>query len=129
MGVILIMLCLGIIVAYGNISYNQNNDPTFMMSSNASLEKFKAYQGTLEEGMKGEASTSLISGISLSSSWNMVRYGLSVVFDFVTGGWIQNAVGLLGFGEAGIYLALILRLAFVFSIGFILLKILFKVKP
>jgi len=128
-GVILLLLCMGIIVSYMNIDYGQDNDPTFGMSTEDTLQDFKDYQGTLQTGLEGEATTEGTEGISLSSSWGIVKAGISMTFDFVTGGWINNAIGLMNLGKAGDYLALGLRLLFVFSIGFILIKLLFKVKP
>lgn len=129
LGMILMLGALMIIVGFMNAKYNQNNDPTFGMSTNSTLDSFKDYQGTLQTGMEGEASTNSINGVSLVSSWGMIKTGLNIVFNFVTGGWINNAVGLLSLGEIGNNLALILRLLFILSIGFILIKILFKVKP
>jgi hypothetical protein len=127
LGIILVLLCLIIVVANLNVQYGQNNDPTFGISTNSTLDNFKDYQGTIETGMQGEASTNQISGISLSSSWGIIKTGLSLVFGFVTGQWIQNAAALLHLGSAGMALALILRLLFIFAIGFILLRILFKI--
>lgn len=128
-GVILLLLCTAVIIGYMNVDYGQDNDPTFGMSTDTTLQRFKDYQGTLQTGLEGEAETEGTEGISLSSSWGMVKAGISMTFDFVTGGWINNAVGLLNLGSVGDYLALCLRLLFVFSIGFILIKLLFKVKP
>jgi hypothetical protein len=127
-GVILILGCLAIIVLSMNISYNQSNDPTFGIASDTTKNALIGYQTTIQEGMKGDASTNQINGISLSTSWGMITAGLSIVGDFVTGQWIRNGIGLLGWGDAGTLLGIMLSLVFVLSLGFILLKILFKIK-
>ena len=123
----LILIIIGIIVVDMNAKYNQNHDSTFGM--NTSLQNWVAYQSTFEEGMKGEASTSAFTGISLGSTWAMIKFGLSTVFQFLTGGFISTAIGLLNWGSVGTALALALRLLFVTSVGYILLKLILKVKP
>jgi len=128
-GVILLLLCTGIIISYMNADYGQNYDQTFGIATDATLQQFKDYQGTLETGMEGEAETEGTEGIKLSTTWGIVKSGLRMSFDFVTGAWVYNGVRLMNLGEAGDFLALALRLLFVFSIGFILIKLLFKVKP
>lgn len=127
-GIMLFLLCLGIVVTYMNINYGQSNDPTFGIGTNETMQKFKDYQGTLQAGMQGEAETNALTGISLASSWGIIKAGLSLVFDFVTGAFISNAIGLMNLGQAGVFLGLALRLLYVFSIGFILVKLIFKVK-
>jgi hypothetical protein len=129
LGVLLILGCLAVIVVSMNHDYNKNFDPTFGIATNDTLNDMKSYQGTLGTGMEGDASTNQVNGINLVSSWGIIKAGLSIVFNFVTGNWISNFVGLMQLGSIGTLLALILRLLFVFSIGFVLIKILFKVKP
>lgn len=128
-GVILLLLCVAIVIINLNAQYDQNYDSTFGMSSDATREKFEDYQGTLQTGLEGEASTNAINGVSLTSSWGIIKAGISLMFDFLTGTWVQNSVALLPLGEAGTWLGWALRLLYIFSIGFILMKILFKVKP
>jgi hypothetical protein len=127
-GLVVLLVCLGIVITEMNVMYSQNHDATFGMSSATTKAQFEAYQGTLQTGMQGEASTNAINGISVVSSWGVIKAGLSMCWDLVTGQWIYNAIMLMQLGGAGTILAWGLRLLFVFSIGFILLKILFKVK-
>jgi len=128
-GVILIVACLVIIVGSMNQSYNKNYDGSFGIATNGTLEDFKGYQGTLQTGMSGEATTNAINGVNVASSWGVIKAGLNMAFNIVTGNWINNAIGLLHLGTAGDWLAMGLRLLFIFSIGFILIKILFKISP
>jgi hypothetical protein len=129
LGGVLVMLLLGIIMVNMNSLYNQNYDSTFGIASNSTLQSFQDYQGTLETGLEGEAESNALYGINLLTSWSIIKTGIKIVIDFVTGQWVQNAVGLLNLGDSGVVLGIILRLLFVFSLGFIVLKILFKVKP
>ena len=129
-GVMLLLLCVSIIVVGMNITYGRHEDPTFGMSSNATRASFEAYQGQLQTGLSGDSSTNaLTGGINLLSSWGVAKSGFNLVSDFVTGVWVQNSVGLLQLGEAGIWLGWALRLVFVFSLIFILVRLIFKVNP
>jgi hypothetical protein len=129
LGITLFLILIGILMTYMNVEYSQNYDQTFGMQTSSTLQDMKDYQGTIEQGMQGEATTSSLTGISLGTTWSMTKAGLKIAFGVVTGQWLQNAVMLLNIGEAGIYLGLILRLMFVISIGLILLRLIFKVNP
>jgi hypothetical protein len=128
-GVIIFLLVLVVIMIGMNNQYGQNYDPTFGLSTNDTQKAFEGYQGTLGTGMEGEASTNAINGVSVVTSWGMIKQGLRLIFDLVTGGFITNAIGLLHLGASGAWLALGLRLVFIFAIGFIMIKLLFKVSP
>lgn len=128
--VILFLLVFGIIVVNMNVSYNQNNDPTLgMQGVSKSFGNWSSYQATIQTGMQGEATTSAFTGISLGTAWDMLKGGLNIAFSFVTGGWIEWGVNLLQLGPAGTYLAGALRLLFVLSLGFILLRLVLKINP
>lgn len=129
LGLLLIMAALIIIVGGMNTQYGQNNDPTFGIASNETLNQFAGYQQDVQTGMEGKAETNQQEGISLTSSWGMIKAGLNLVFGFINGQWIYNAIQLLNLGTIGSTVALILRLFFIFAIAFILLKILFKIIP
>jgi hypothetical protein len=126
--IILTVLCIGIVVVNMNVIYDKNYDSTFGIS-NASFQAFQDYQSTLEQGMQGEATTNAFTGINLGTTWGMIKQGLIIGFDFVTGGWIENVIALLNLGVAGGYLGLALRLLFVISLGYILLRLIVKVNP
>lgn len=129
LGILLLVFAFGLVVASLNVDYGKNFDGTLGMTTNTTYNDLVAYQATTEQGMQGEATTNAFTGISLGTTWGMIKAGLTIGFNFVTGGWIENAVGLLRFGAIGTYLGLILRLAFVTSMAFILLKLILKVRP
>lgn len=128
-GVLLILGCLVIIVTQMNLDYNKNYDSTFGMGTNETKYKFEQYQNTLQEGIGSEASTNSVSGVSVVGSWGIIKAGLSMILDMVSGSWILNMVALLNLGQAGVILGWSLRLLFILAISFIMIKILFKVKP
>jgi hypothetical protein len=127
---VLIIGLLVIISTQMNAIYGANNDLSFGMSgmSNSTLNELKSYQGTLKTGATGDATTNALTGINLATVWGMILGGVNLVWNFVTGFWIEQGVGLMHLGEAGTILAVILRIAFVFSIGFIIIKLIMKVK-
>jgi len=59
----------------------------------------------------------------------MILGGFNVVTNFITGSWIEKAIGTFRIGEAGTKLALILRIIFFFALGFIIIRLIMKVKP
>lgn len=128
-GIILFLSVLAIIIVGMNVSYSKSYDATVGLGTDDTRNAFNDYQGTLESGLASDSSTSAINGVSVVGSWGMVYAGLRMTLDFVTGSFIQNAIGLLRLGEAGVYLGWALRLLFIFGIAFIAIKILFKVKP
>ena len=124
---VLISILLIIIVGNMNILHDQNKDATFGFSSNSTLTGLKDYQSTLESSIKeGESSTSSITGLSLSSTWEMIKAGINIVWDFLIGNWVRGAVKLIRLPtDVGI----ILQILYVLSVGFIAIKLLLKVKP
>jgi|GEM_PF-6654887 len=126
--VILFLISIGILMTAMNLNYSQNYDATFGISPNETKGAFEDYQGTLGKGLEGEASQ-VTDGISVLTSWSIIKSGIKMVYNLVTGNFITNAFALMDLGEAGDYLAWAFRLLFIFAIGFIMIKILFKVKP
>lgn len=128
--VILFLLVFGIIIVNMNVLYTQDHDANLGMNGiSKSFGNWSNYQSTIKTGMEGEATTSAFTGVSLGTAWDMLKGGLNIAFSFVTGGWIEWGVNLLQLGEAGTYLALALRLLFVLSLGFILLRLILKINP
>lgn len=128
-GIILFLGILAIIIVAMNVKYGQTYDATIGLGTNDTKTSFEKYQETLQTGLGSDASTSAISGVNVIGSWGMIQAGLSMALNFVTGGFIQNAIGLLRLGNAGVYLGWAFRLLFIFGIAFIMIKILFKIKP
>jgi hypothetical protein len=129
LGLVLVMACLLVIVGGMNNKYGQNNNPTFGIASNETLNEFAGYQQNVQTGMEGEATINQQEGISLTSSWGMIKAALNLIFGFINGQWIYNGINLLHLGAIGNTVALILRIFFILAIAFILFKILFKIIP
>jgi hypothetical protein len=129
LGIFLVMMCLLIIVSTMDHDYSQNHDSSFGINMSDTRTALEGYQGNVETGLKGETNTDSTGIISVFQSWALAKAGIRIVLDFVTGNFITNAVNLLNLGAIGFYLGLVLRLLFVFALGYIFIKILFRVKP
>lgn len=128
-GIVIVLVCLSIVVTGMNSTYHQGYDTTFGIGHNVTKTYLDTYPATLETGIQGEATTNAINGVNVVTSWQIIRSGIQMIWDIISGGIIQNAVALLQLGQAGIILGWGLRLLFIFAMGFVLIKILFKVKP
>jgi hypothetical protein len=130
LGIILILSCFGLIIISMNNDYGKNYDATLGLATNSTLTKFISHQQVIQSSIDtGQASTNTQTGISLTTLWSLTYESIKLCLNFVTGSWIENIIGLLHFGMAGVYLAIILRLALVFSLGYIIIKLIMKVKP
>ena len=121
---ILAVMILGIIIGGMNLKYSQNNQ--LGLGGNTTESAFVDYQSTLEREISGgEAVFDAQSGLTLKSSWGIIKSGITIIWDFFTGGWIETIVAYM---KLPTQVALIFRLLYFLSIGYIILKILFKVK-
>lgn len=125
------LLLLGLIIAGMNIDYNKNYDTSFGMSSNINQTTalYVGLEDTMQAGINnGEAQNSAL-GISVPSTWAIIKSAGGITWSIINGGWIENSVALMNMGVAGSILASAFRVLWILSIGFIIITILFKVRP
>ena len=121
---ILLVMVLGIVIGGMNLKYGENNQ--IGLGGNTTESAFVDYQSTLEREISGgEAVFNAQSGLTLKSSWGIIKSGITIIWDFFTGGWIETIVLYM---KLPAQVAIIFRLLYFLSIGYIILKILFKVK-
>ena len=121
---ILFIIVLGVVFAGMNASYGKSYSTG--LNTNATEQAFIQYQDTINNQIgSGEADFTSSSGLTLKSSWGIIKSGTSIIWSFLTGGWIETIVGYMGLPPQ---VGLIFRILYYLSIGFIILKILFKVK-
>lgn len=121
----LIVMILGIVIGGFNVMYGKDNQ--IGLGTNTSKD-YIAYQSTLEREIAGgEAVFDAKSGLTLKSSWGIITAGINIIWDFLTGGWIETII--IKMMKLPAQVALIFRILYFLSIGFIILKILFKVRP
>jgi hypothetical protein len=90
---------------------------------------FMNYMDNSQERMGGEIDLSSGNGITLKSSYDMVREFINLVWNFLSGGWIGDVIQLMNLGSVGARLAFWLRILYFVSLIFGLIYLLFKVNP
>ena len=122
---VLIVMILGIVITNMNGMYNK--DHQIGLGTNTTQNAYVDYQDTLQNQIgSGEAEFSADQGLTLKSSWGILKSGVNIIWNFLTGGWIETIVFYM---KLPAEVAIIFRILYFLSIGFIILWILFKVKP
>jgi hypothetical protein len=124
---LLFVLAFATVIGGMNAKYNENFDGTLGLAPNNTISQFNTYQSTLQTTTNtGEASFETVNGLSLSTSWQLMKATGDIIWGFITGGWTEKIVSFIGLPP---YVALIFRILWFISIGFIIITILFKVRP
>lgn len=124
----LFMLLIISLVAYMNVNYDKNYDGTFGLAGSIATTEgdLSDYQDTLQQNANQGEATSSGEGISLTTTWSIITSGMNIMWTFLTGGFIEDVVGLMRLPAV---VGRILRILYVLSIGFILIKLILKIKP
>jgi hypothetical protein len=124
----LFITLIGLLVVGMNVKYGENFDATFGKPDRLSgvQQQLTDYQNTQQQAVsQGQASSTGL-GMSLTTTWNIIASGIGIMWNFLTGGFIEDIVGMIGFPTI---VGTILRILFVLSMGFILLKLVLRIKP
>lgn len=122
---ILLVTILGIVIGGMNLKYGK--DHQIGLGGNTTESAFIEYQDTLNREIGGgEAEFSASEGLTLKSSWGILKSAVNIIWGFITGSWIENIIIYM---KLPIQVAYTFRVLYFLSIGFIILNILFKVKP
>jgi len=118
---------LGIVTVEFNLMYDETNEIPFTDKSGATA-KLENYMDTGSEQVEGgEVEFDAQTGITLKSSWGLITSLTSIVWSFISGGWIESIISAWNLGEAGGQLAFYLRIIYFISLIFAILYGLFKV--
>lgn len=124
----LIVGLMTLLFAGFNADYNKNYDVGINTTSIEENLKTKSNQGQ-EQILGGEANSNANSDAGiLSTSIGIITGMGSMVWTFLTGGWIETVVGYLNIGLAGGKIALYIRILWVMSVIFAIAYTIFKVK-
>jgi len=128
-GIMLAMLLIIILSVVVIPYFNENHGGNYSIEglpTETIQENFEKYQEGMSEKLQGgEASFTSVAGLTLSTSWDIIISTLTTIWYFISAGWINTIIGYLHFP---LIVAFVLRGLFLVAIGFIILKILFKVK-
>ena len=130
---VLFMTAIIFIVASMNAKYNQNKDVSFDTVPglqdvvNSTSSDLVDYQNSMQVGIQnGTATFGTIFGLTLSSSYDILLASVRVFWLIISGGWISSAVTLMHLPS---FLGTMFQLVYLISVGFILIKLLFRVNP
>lgn len=125
---LIFFLALVIILGNFNILYNKNYNLELESQVNDTKTRFVEYVGDSQTNINtGEVQTNANEGITLKSSYGIMKDFTSLVWTFLSGGWIEQNISYLNLGESGSALAWGLRILWVVSLVFAMLYALFKV--
>lgn len=118
---------IAVVIGAMNGIYNKNYDLGISDSSNSST-LFIEYQDTAEQQIQGgDVEFDAQTGITLKSSYGIAKDAISIIWSFLTGGFIESVAQAWNAGEAGLILAKFIRVIWFLSLVYALLYALFKV--
>lgn len=118
---------LSVAISSLNIDYGKNYNHGFTDDSGAE-QLFIEYQDTSQAQIEGgEAEFDAEQGITVKSSWGITKDVADIVWNFVTGGWIEQLTNSWHVGESGTIIAKFFRIIYFIAVVFALLYVLFKV--
>lgn len=120
------VVVMGIIVGNFNDLYNQNNELPFV--DNTTQAKFVEFQGnSSQQILGGEVAFDASTGLTLKSSYSILKGLLSILWDFISGNFIPKIAEAWGVGDAGMTFAVVLQILYFLSIVGAVLFAAFKV--
>lgn len=128
---VMFIVAIGIIIGGYNDVYSANNDASFGMglSEDATRQynNFTAYQQKFETSVgNGSASFTSLGLLVVSTAYDLILYTANILWSFITGNWIVKAVALM---RLPLQLGYMFQLLYLLTIGFIILRIIFKPYP
>lgn len=118
------IVMLGVVLTSMNNDYSQNYDPSAGLGKEGQdvIDNFEELESTIDTNLQeGDVSFLESIGLSLSTSWVILKVTWSTIGTFLTGGWIESASEMAHIPSV---FGGVLRMLFVLSIGFILIKLL-----
>lgn len=125
-----VVIVFGLIIVQMNALYGQTYTTGLDSKANSTKARFIEYTSDSRNKIDtGGVDYGTDAGFTLKSSYGILKDFLSLSWDFVSGGWIEEIVGYLNLGESGAVLAFILRILFIISLVFALIRLIFGVNP
>lgn len=128
---LLFIFAIAIVVSSMNSKYGQNKDASFgtglQDAANSTFSSMSGYQNSMQVGIQnGTATFGSIFGLTLSTSYDILLFSVKTFWAIISGGWITAAVALM---HLPIILGIMFQLIYLLSIGYILIKLLFRINP
>lgn len=127
--IVLFVGILAIISTSMNSAYSKSNDLTFGIVTSDTLQNVKDLSGSFSNSTQVEGQMSMTSYglLILSTIPKMITAVMSLVWTFISGGFINSIVGAMNLGDYAGLVIIIFKLLYFISLGLILLKIITKV--
>lgn len=129
----LLIICLvggslALIGAGMNSMYEQNKDITYGIVTNDTLTQINSYQTSMQnDTTQGQSSISDFGIFKLATGARLITLSLTLIWDFVSGNFINNIVNLMNLGDYSTILIVVLKAIYFITIGFILLRFVTKI--
>lgn len=125
-GILLVTLFITLItMSIGGMNVHYSKDYQVGLGTNTTEAFGEFSESSINEIEGGEAEFTTTEGLSLKSSWSILKTTMRIIFSFLTGSFISIAFNYLRFPPE---VAIVFRLIFTLSIIFLILRALFKVK-
>jgi hypothetical protein len=123
---LMFVLVLTGVVVYFNVDYSKSNNIGLL--TNDTMNDLIGYQKISQDEIgSGEASFTSAAGMTLSSSWTLMKAAISIIWNFITGQWLETIC--TDYMHLPAVVALLLRILYTISLVWIIIRILFKVAP
>lgn len=123
----LFLALLTIVIGSMNNAYDKSYDIGLSDSSGSEQELIGYIDTSQTQIQGGEAEFDAQQGITVKSSWGLVKGGSSILFNFLSGGFIEKLVNAWHLGLAGAIFAKTFRILYSLAMAYAMLYVLFKV--
>ena len=121
---VLIVLMIGVV--FNGLNEIHGNSYDLGLGTSSVITSITNLQSQLQtKTTTGKVSFLTVVGMTLSSSWDIIISIITVIWNFLTGSWVETITGYMRFPPI---VGLLFRAMYFISIGFVILKILFKVR-
>lgn len=121
---VLLVLMLGLVFAEMNTIHDEEYN--LGLGTDSVITEITGLQEALQTKTDtGEVSFVTAVGMTLTSSWDIITSIMTVLWNFLTGSWVETIAGYMRLPPM---VGILFRALYFLSIGFVLLKILFKVR-
>jgi len=128
--IILFVGALAIIGGQMNNLYNQNKDLTYGLQTNETQTALNNLQGNfVNSTSEGQSSMTDFGIFKLTTLPFLVLSTTSLLWNFISGNFINILVGMMGLGEFTGIVIILIKILYYLAISFILIKLILKVIP
>jgi hypothetical protein len=120
---------LTIVIGEFNVAYNQSNIVPFSDSNGVTSSIIKYNNDSQSMIQSGEVTYLPYQGMTLKNSFGLIKDGLNIIWNFISGNWIRQVGIALNLGESMMVLLTYLQMLFILGLIFFIIYIIFKVMP